>query len=1077
MADTPACPTPRPTAPNDPTTWLPSPGAVTKPVDPTATSSTLPSDVSLKPSGLGRLSQLGNYKLLSPLGEGEMSIVYKAYHAGHDRLYALKVMQATPQMPGGPIERFLREARTLAKVGKHPNIVQIHDVGSEAGCYYLAMDLIEGGSLDRRIKDRPLPPREAALIARQVAEALHAAHQAGVIHCNLKPSNILLDAEGVPHVSDFGLARDQNAVVHLSQQGGVLGTPLSMAPEQIAGELQRIGPATDVYGLGATLYEMITGRPPFPGDTTHAIWLLATSTEPVRPSQICPAIPVDLETICLKAMRRLPEDRYATPREMEDDLDRFLRGEPVLARPIAVGARIARTMARHRAIILLSILIASTIFSWVCFRLLDARKASRGLERARALASERRWREARAAYLDVLALDPNNGEARAGLDRVDAGERREEADLAARQALEKARLVQGVVARWIPLAGTLREMERIAFTTKMSASDRREAALPHWRRIEDFIEATPKDPASQAVMRALAGWARVHAGYEDEGRSWMRQAGEIDPDLPYGAFVEALSWFGRYLALPPLPDVDSGVGSLRFREPHAESPEMRRIREEVDRLVDRAAGARVWGEGLAREFEGALAAVRAMQRGEYEEADRALGEAIASPTMEVFRTDLLLARGKARYLLKRFDGATQDFERVREVRSEWADAWYFVAAVHAAAGIGLTSEGKDGRAAFREAIEGFSQALARSPRHVAALLGRGKTRQMIDDLAGAIADYDAVIAIDPKEAVPYLNRGTIRFMRNELEEAERDYDAAIERNEACVEAWVGRGMTRARLGDPSGAVRAFDRALALAPDDLKARLERGDVERKCGDVEGAHADFEHAVASHPGSAIALVRRGYSWRDRGRYAEALADFEAAIALDPREEEAHAGRGGTLVELGRASEAMESLNAALELRPGHPEVLVNRSIAKQRLGDDAGALEDADAAVRAAPTFLHGVHRRAALRLARGDLEGAREDLERVIELAGPRARGGEIVEAHYNLACLYAQRSIGVERRGDERRAVELDRAEEWRGRAFECLSRAIELGFRDRAHLEKDPDLEPLRGRQEWKALIERLSR
>ncbi|MEK7866313.1 MAG: tetratricopeptide repeat protein, partial [Planctomycetota bacterium] len=637
------------------------------------------------------------------------------------------------------------------------------------------------------------------------------------------------------------------------------------------------------------------------------------------------------------------------------------------------------------------------------------------------------------------------------------------------------RLVQGVLARWIPLAETLRDMERVAYTTRLGLTERREAALPHWKAIQEFLDATPEDPSSRAVARALAGWARVLAGHEDEGRDWMRQARDIDPDLPYGAFVEALSWFSSYMAKQPLPDVYSGETGLRFGAPHAETHEMRRIREEVEELLVRASSAQVWGEGLAQEFQGALTAVRAVQRGEYEEADRALTEAIASPTMEVFRTELLFARGKARYLLQRFDGAVEDLERVRAVRSEWADAWYFVAAVRAGAGIALGREGKDPRTALAKAVEGFGEALARNPRHVPALLGRGNTRQMLGDADGALADYDAVTAIDPNEAVPYLNRGTIRYMRREFEAAEKDYDAALARNDGLVEAWVGKGLLRGRLGDPTGAVRAFDRALAAAPDDLKALLERGDVKRRCGDRDGAHADFEHAVKAHPRSTEALVRRGYSWMNADRYAEALADFDAVIAIDPEDAEAHAGRGATILGMEKPKEAIAALDKAHALNPSHPEVLVNRSIAKQRLGDDAGALADADEAVRAAPDFLHAVNRRAVLRIGAGDLAGALADLERVLELSGPKAKGDGIVEAHYNLACLYAQRSAGVDRRGEAPRPVDADRAQEWRGLAFGHLARAIEMGWRNREQLEKDPDLMPLREDARWNEILERI--
>ena len=973
----PPTPDPRRVTPNDPTQFATPPGEATEPLGgvppvlgPATTPSTLPSGPGLKPANPGALQQLGNYCILEPLGEGGMSLVFKAYHAGLDRFYALKVMQASPQMPGGPIERFLREARSLARIGKHPYIVQVHDVGNESGHYYLAMDLVEGGALDCRLDAGPLFPRDAARIARQVAEALTAAHEAGVIHRDLKPSNILLDAAGVPHVSDFGLARDMNAGVRLSQEGDVLGTPLYMAPEQIEGTQDRIGPATDVYGLGATLYEMLTGQPPFPGDNSHAIMVLATTTEPTPLSQVNPAVPLDLETICLKAIQKRPEDRYATPREMGEDLDRFLRGEPVRARPVSIAMRLARRAAKHRAIAALLLLIAAALISWGCLRAIDSRRASRALDRADSLAAASRWSEARSAYLEALKLDPGDRVARAGLDRADAEARREGSEGAARHALEQARRVQDVLARWMALSGTLRELERAFHTTRMSVEERRAAAEPHWRAVEAFMQATPADDTSQAAMRALAGWARRLAGHEDEGRDWMRQADAIDADLPYGAFIEALSCLAPYVAQQPLPQIYGGDTGLHFGPVPPETPAMREMHARMNELLARAAMAKVWGEGLAQDFRKALSAMGALQEGRLEEAERALSDAIASPTMEVFRTELLFARAKTRYLLKRFAEGTADAEAVLSVWSESVEAWHFLGVLRSGAGMDATSKRKDGDPDYRKALEALDQALAREPGNLSALIGRGNTKYLMRDLEGAIVDYDAVLAIEPKESAVLLDRGNIRLLQGHDPQALADYDAAIAASPELAPAYVGRGMVRAHQDDLDGAIEAFGDALAREPDNLWALLGRGKAFRRKGDLAGATRDFDEAV------------------------------------------------------------------------------------------------------KLAPRYINARQARGLVRLTSGDIEGAREDLDEVIKLAGDGAGGSGIVEDHYDLGCIYALLSTGVTRRGQAAVAPTAGRAEECRSRAFMHLSKAIELGFQDRAQLEKDDDLAPLRFDPRWKSLL-----
>ncbi len=237
------------------------------------------------------------------------------------------------------VSRFYTEAQAAARLD-HPNIVPIHEIGEEDGCPFYTMRLIEGGSLGDRLKASRRPPEEVARLVAEVARAVHFAHQRGVLHRDLKPSNILLDAEGKPHVADFGLARLLDSASELSGTSVAVGTPAYMAPEQASGSANEVTAAADVYALGAVLYEALTGAPPFQAETPLKTLRLVTEAEPVLPRARDPAIPRDLEVICLKCLQKSPVKRYASAAELAQDLERWLAHEPILARPVSAGERL-----------------------------------------------------------------------------------------------------------------------------------------------------------------------------------------------------------------------------------------------------------------------------------------------------------------------------------------------------------------------------------------------------------------------------------------------------------------------------------------------------------------------------------------------------------------------------------------------------------------------------------------------------------------------------------------------------------------------------------------------------------------
>jgi tRNA A-37 threonylcarbamoyl transferase component Bud32 len=301
---------------------------------------TVPSDAR------ARVKYFGDYELLEEIARGGMGVVWKARQSTLNRDVALKLIRAGALASRDEVARFLREAEAAANL-QHPNIVAIHEVGEHDGQHYFSMDLVNGRDLAALLADGPLAPQRAARYVKIIAEAIHFAHQRGTLHRDLKPQNVLIDAADQPRITDFGLAKIMKDDSQLTQSGVVMGSPSYMPPEQAAGRTGDIGPASDVYSLGAILYELLTGRPPFRGATAMATLRDVMESEPASPRRLKADIPPDLETICLKCLEKSPAARYSTARALAEELDRFLKGEPIQARPASVVRKAVTWARRH----------------------------------------------------------------------------------------------------------------------------------------------------------------------------------------------------------------------------------------------------------------------------------------------------------------------------------------------------------------------------------------------------------------------------------------------------------------------------------------------------------------------------------------------------------------------------------------------------------------------------------------------------------------------------------------------------------------------------------------------------------
>ena len=284
------------------------------------------------------LGDFGDYELLEEIGRGGQGVVYRARQKSLNRTVALKVIGLGPWATDAHLKRFRREAEAAASL-QHPCIVPIHEVGERDGFCYFSMNFIAGGQLDEVVKREPMPIRRAVELIAKLARTVHYAHEHGILHRDIKPGNILLDAKGEPMLTDFGLARLVEADSTVTGTLEVMGTPSYMAPEQAAGNNAQLTSAADVYGLGAVLYQLLTGHPPFAGGTTYETIRLVLDTEPRQPRLLNPKIDRDLSTICLKCLEKDPERRYSSALGLAEELERWLKHEPIQARRTGVITR------------------------------------------------------------------------------------------------------------------------------------------------------------------------------------------------------------------------------------------------------------------------------------------------------------------------------------------------------------------------------------------------------------------------------------------------------------------------------------------------------------------------------------------------------------------------------------------------------------------------------------------------------------------------------------------------------------------------------------------------------------------
>jgi len=902
----------------------------------------------------------GRYRLLGELGRGGMGVVWKAWDTELKRVVALKQILGEAGSDPSRVERFTREARLAAKL-RHPGIVAVFDIGVHEGQHFYTSELVAGAPLDRRAKGG-VAPRQAVAWAREVANALACAHAEGVLHRDVKPSNILIDEAGHAHVADFGLAREADFATHaaLTASGEVVGTPAYMSPEQARAIPEEIGPASDQFSVGVVLYEMLAGRLPFEGASLRDLFNAIVERDPVPPTVRNPRVHRDAETICLRALEKDPARRYASMADLAADLGRWLDGEPIQARPLSLPARLLRRIAKSRAVAIptaIAVLFAiGVVASLATTRARDARRVRDGLDEAAQAeataeiaasrdARQKAYLSAREALSAVLRLDPGNSEAARALARVGARlaaiDREEAADrdaitrkaASAEEALRKATLVSRVLGRWTQLAPALERMERWGTASALPMRERRARAEKEWPAFEQFMRETPDDPTSQSTMRAFAGWARLQAGRPDEALDWLERAAQLDSDVPYASLLQALDLFAQYVEGQTLPMVVIDAHGISVGAATGETAPARTLRASIEALLARAEEAPVWGQEGAGEHLSALAGIRAMQTGDYASADAALSRGVAAIELRAARSCLLLARAKVRYLRKDFKDALEDVASVIERRPDFGRGYLYRGLVEEAIALEEEAARRDPRAGFEKAIASLTQAIEKDANPADACLARGNARSHLagilafhgEDprplLRDSIADYTEAGRLSPGSATVFLDRGNAfcslaeaLSIRGEdpaapLAKAIADCDTAVAIDPDQAIAYGNRGLARIRLGDSlqgrgEEALPVFDQAVA----DLDAAIK----------IDPAMStSWYYRGMAQRGRGMALAAKGSD--PTGAYDRALSDLREAAARG----DDNAPHGAAMTWMGKADwetthdvDATSSLEHAVE-----------------------------------------------------------------------------------------------------------------------------------------------------------------
>jgi eukaryotic-like serine/threonine-protein kinase len=898
------------------------------------------------------------YDILEELGRGGMGVVYKARHRRLQRLVALKMVLAGAHVGQVGLARFRAEAEAVAKL-LHSNIVQIYETGEHEGRPYFSLEYVDGGSLDQRIRESPTSPRAAAQLVETLARTMDVAHQRGIVHRDLKPANILLAEIGsqsslvrgrdldssslpsnhwsrntIPKIADFGLAKRVDGDSSQTQSGTILGTPSYMAPEQAGGKNREIGPAADIYSLGAILYELLVGRPPFkagnPIDTVRQV----IEQEPVPPRQLEPRVPHDLQTICLKCLEKDPSHRFPTAADLADDLRRFVEGEPIHARPTPAWERAWKWGKRRPEIVaLMSLGVLSLVggllfFAW--------HNVSLSTKLAVALKDERaaRQREEEAVEEQTIA----------------------ELRVKGQELFHTARLADAA-SDW---TGARVNLEKALATVDRHArlTDLKESSQQLLDQVEQKLRIETDRRKSQTALQKFMK-ARDEAQFLGTLYTGMDLAANLEAVRI--AVEQALAVYGvlSETAAPPRLDAyltDSQKAEilgdcyqllLILAETEAQSvsdrkpPEKEIHLKKALSLLEKAKG---FGSP-SRAFHLRRARYLSLLGDEAEatRADKAAQGAALDRVLDHF------LMGDELYRREKLGDAVKEFDQVLDGKPGHFWAQYLNA-------ICLLRSGRPA-----EARAHLSACLAQRSDFVWLYLMRGFAQEELQAWAAADSDFQKASLLPLDENARYMllvHRGVLRIRQERLTDAVADLKSAIERKPTAYQAYVNLAHALRQLHMLDQALEQLNRAVALEPGLAQLYRLRARLNLERNEPTLALKDFDRAIerehTSSPSRIDDLIERGRLLLGAEKYAEALGSFDAALALEKDQPLAQRMRAEALFRLHRFAEVIEAFDSYLQKGKPLESVYRGRGLARAELGQYPGAIEDFTKALELHPT---------------------------------------------------------------------------------------------------------------------------
>jgi serine/threonine protein kinase/Tfp pilus assembly protein PilF len=898
------------------------------------------------------LPTLDGYEVLGELGRGAMGVVYKARQVALDRLVAVKMILAGPH--AGPRERarFLTEGKAVARL-QHPGIVQIHEVGEQDGRPFFCLELIRGGSLAQKLSGRPLPPRSAAELVERLARAVHHAHGEQIVHRDLKPANVLLAPSDAsrglllgrpeeaawfePKITDFGLARLLDRDARDSATGypteGPVGTPPYMAPEQAGGpggDYAKVGPgrcATDVYALGAILYETLTGRPPFIAATVLETLEQVRALDPVPPRRLQPAVPRDLETICLACLRKEPQRRYATALDLAEDLRRFLDGRPIRQRPAAFWEPALKWARRRPA-----------VAAWLVFGV----AALVGLAAAGLYYVEHRQEWARQRALDryqefVWHRDEAlfQGTLRRGVDLMSLDEAAASADAtqdAARQALalvgvaldrpgeavlgphlraaEKDEITDGCYELLIVLAGAV-----AAPRPGQQTADLQEQVGEALRILERTVQIRGPTRAYHLIREHLLSQRGDQAGALAE-RSKAQALGPASASDYYLSGVQQDRNGNRSEA------VRWARAALRLRPNHFEAQcFLAMCALDAGRAGEAHLGlTSCIGQRPRFAWTYLLRGQACVQQGSFPEAEADFAAALELDPRMAVRYAVHVNRGVLWYRHAKLAQAVADLDEAIRLQPSWLQGHVILAQAY------------QKQQKWEEAARELDTAVRLAPQQPAVYRTRAHFHRDQNELAAALSDFHRAISLEQPSntallADDHIECGRIHNQQGRPLDALQAFDAALRVRPDYPRAVRLRGLTLMALHRYQEAERLFARSIELGERPPEVYRGRGFARVRLGQFAGAIEDYTQALRTKRNADV-LQHRGWAYFFTDAWKLAQGDFDEALRLDPRHGDAQVGRGLARVMLGDYRRAVADAEEVLRRKkPATPEMMHN------------------------------------------------------------------------------------------------------------------------------------------------------